>query len=97
MFYEIGIFFHPVSERVQERGFQSAKAIVIARDMRFAEFKGFRITLTRQLVDNRTTWIAQPHHLGTLVDSLSCRIVDSLSQHFHIIIRIHTDNLRVSS
>ena len=65
--------------------------------MRLRELVGLGVALTRQPVDNRATGIAQSHHLRTLVDGLAGSIVDGLSQHLHIVVGIHLDNLRVTT
>ncbi len=45
-----------------------------------------RIALGGQAVDMRTARIRQPHHLGTLVESLTSGIIDGLAEDLHVII-----------
>ena len=50
----------------------------------------------RQLVHNRAAWIGQSDEFGHLVEGLSRGIVERLTQHAHVVGRIHTDELGVT-
>ena len=41
--------------------------------------------------------ITESHDFRALVDSLTRRIVDGLSEHLHVIVRIHLDDLRIAA
>ena len=97
MLDEVRIFLHPLTHIIEERGFQSREAVVQSRDVRLRELVGLRITLTRQTVNDRATGITQSHHLRALVDSLTGSIVNGLSQHLHVVVGVHLDNLRVTT
>ena len=52
--------------------------------------------LGRQLIHYRAAWVGQSDEFGHLVKGLSCGIVKRLTQHAHVVGRIHTDQLCVS-
>ena len=65
--------------------------------MRFAKSICKRISLSRQLINNRTTRIPQSHYFRAFINCFTRSIINSLSQNLHIVVRIHTDNLRIST
>ena len=65
--------------------------------MWFAKLKSLGIAFGSKAVDNRSAGIRQAHHLGALIKCFACRIVDGLTQHFHIVGRINLDNLRIAA
>ena len=97
MLHKVRIIFHPITQVVEERGFQAAETIVHTRNMRFRKLVGMRIALTGQPIDYGATRITQSHHLRAFVDSFTCCIIDGLSEHFHVVVGIHLDNLRVTT
>ena len=84
--YKVGIVLHPVAQRIEETGFQSAEAVVIAWDVGLGELECIRVSLSGQTVDDGAAGVAQFHHLGTLVDGFACGIVDGLADDFHILV-----------
>ena len=97
MLHEVGVFFYPVSEVIEERRLKTAETIVESGDVRLAELIRLGVALTRKTVDDRSTGIAQSHHLRAFVYCLACRVVYRLSQHLHVVIGVHLHYLRVSS
>ena len=65
--------------------------------MRFGKRESLRIALSCVFIYDRTTRIPPLQHLGAFVDSLASSIIDGLTEHLHIIVRIHLHNLGVST
>ena len=63
--------------------------------MRFAKCKSLRVSFVGKAIHDRSPRIPQPHHLRTFVERFTGSIVDRLPDHFHIVVSIHLDNLRV--
>ena len=97
VFDEIGILFHPITQRVKKRRFQSAKTIIQTRNMRFTKSISLRIALTCQTVNYRSPRITKSHYFRRFINCFSGSIVNSLSQNLHIIICFHQYNLRITS
>ena len=94
---KIRISSHPFAQAVEETGLEARETVVQTRNMRLRETECLRIALACILIYDRTTRISPLQNLGALVNSLSSRIVDGLSQHFHIVVGIHLYNLRIST
>ena len=97
MLHEVRVFFHPFSQIIEKGSFQAREGVVHPRDVRLSKFVSKRVALACEPVDDRTTGIAESHHLGTFVDSLSGRIVDGLSQHLHVVVSVDLHDLRVAT
>ena len=54
---EMRIHFHFITKSIEERGLQTAKAIIIAGYMWLSEFESMAIAFLCHLVDNRTSGI----------------------------------------
>ena len=91
-----GIFFQRIMQKIEERGFQSAEAVIIPLDMRFAENKPFGVAQSGKLIYHRSAGISQSHYLRALVERLAGSIVDDLSDDYHLAIAIHPNNLQIS-
>src|SRR5574344_1022504 len=94
---EVGILSHPVSQVIQEGGLESAETVVEVGYLRLGKLICMGIALTSQTIDYGSSGIAEPHHLRAFVDSLTGSIVDCLSEHLHVVVCVHLDNLRVAS
>lgn len=97
LFDEIRVLLQLIAQGIKERGFQSAETIVVTGDMRLAECKSLRIPFVGKAVHDRTAGITQAHHLRTFVERFTGSVVDRLPDHFHIVVSIHLDDLRVST
>ena len=97
MLHKVGVVLNPLAQTIKERSLQSAETIVQTRNVRFCKLICERIALTCQAVDNRATRIAQSHNLRALVNGLASCVVNSLSEHLHIVIGVHLDYLRITA
>ena len=97
LLHELRILRHLVTHEVQERCLDTAEAIVEARYMRLRELVFIWVSLLSQPVYDRTSRIAQPHHLRALVECLTDCVIDGLSEDFILERTVYTYNLRVSS
>ena len=95
MLYEIRVVFDFIPDKVQERGFQPAKTIIQSGDIRFVERESFRVSFFCQPVNHGTSGIGESHHLGTFVVGFPSRIINGLSDNFHVQIIAYHDDLRV--
>ena len=89
MFDEIGVILYPIAQGIQKRSLQAAEAVIQSGNMRFAESKGFRISLAGKPVDNRSAGITQSHYLGAFVDGFTCSIINCLPQDFHVVVGLY--------
>ena len=67
---------HLVTQRVEERGFQTAERVVETLHSRLCEFDRIGIALGCQTVNYGTTGVGQTHHFGALVECLARSVVD---------------------
>ena len=59
--------------------------------------KSERVSLSGKPVHDRTSRIAESHHLGTFVESLPYGIIRSLSEYLEFQRTVHPDYLRIAS
>ena len=91
------ILGHLVTHEIQQRSLDAAETVVQTGNVRLGELEAQRIPLLGKAVDDRTSGIAEPHHLGTFVESLAHGIVDGLPQDLEIQRGIHLDYLGVAA
>ena len=97
LLHELRIDGHLVTHEIQQRGLDSAEAVVETRNMRFREFIFQRISFLGKTVYNRSARISEPHHLRTFVKRLTHSVIDGLTENLIFKRAVHTYNLRVTS
>ena len=97
LLHEVRIVLQRVAEGVEERRFESAEAVVVARDVRLAEGEGSRIALVGQAIDDGAAGITEAHHLGALVEGFARGIVDRLPDDLHAIVGLDANDLRIAA
>ena len=94
---EVGVFLEPVAQEVEEGGLDAGEGVVVARDVRGGELEGVGVTFLGEAVDDGASRVAEIHDFRRLVDGFACRVVDGLSQHFHVEVAVQQQYLRVSA
>ena len=97
LLHEVRILRHLVTDEIKQRSLHTAEAVVKPRNLRLGELEAGRIAELRQPVDHRTARVAEPHHLGALVESLPDSVIDRLAENLVVQRAVHLDNLRVAS
>ena len=94
---EVGVFFQPVSEEIEKRGFDAAEGIVVSLYLRCRKMVGIRIALFGQPVDDGAARVSEVHDFCRFVDGFSGSIVDSLPKYLHLEVAAKEQNLCVSA
>ena len=97
LIHEVRIVLQRVAEGVEERRFESAETVIVARDVWLAKGEGPRIALVGQAIDDGAAGITEAHHLGALVEGFARGVVDRLPDDLHAIVGLDADDLRVAA
>jgi len=81
---EVGILLEIVAHEIEERGLQSAEAVIQTWQVRNGKLEALRVSLLRVFVNNGTARVWQSEDLRRFIESFARRIINSAAQLNHV-------------
>lgn len=95
--HKVGVMLECVTQRVEERCFESAETVVKFGNVWMGKGERVGVALLCVAVDDGSARVGKSHDLGALVKRFACRVVNGLSDDFHVFGTMHHDDLGVAA